>query len=89
MCQTQVASFYKVLIILEIIGHTLTIADTNVYQIFSDLANEHFSNCVQELVNHDCCGFCNNNQFCSNSGTCCLGFYYDFEDALSSHASNM
>ena len=96
MCLKPKVQFYRFLIILEIIGLSSSSADNDAYGVFADLANEHYWNCEAEIFAppmpggnpNECCGFCNNEQNCKNSGTCCLGFYSDFEEALSSKPIN-
>ena len=94
MCLKPKVQFYRFLIVLEIIGLSSSYADNDVYGVFADLVNEHHSNCQAEISAspgespNECCGFCNSKQFCKNSGTCCLGFYSDFEEALSSKPIN-
>ena len=88
----QAVPVYKILIILTFCSHLVS-EGTDVNKLFTDVAHEHFVNCPEENFAidipaggnpNDCCGFCDNWQFCKNSGTCCLGFYSDFEGALRS-----
>ena len=97
MCLKQQAQFYRLLIVVEIFGHCVLLTENDAYSVFSYLVNEYHWNC-QEKINdspmsggnpNECCGFCNNQQYCSSSGTCCLGFYFDFEEALSSEPKNL
>ena len=96
MCLKQNAQFYIFLIVLEIIGHSsVSSTENGAYEVFTDLVNEHHWNCQAEILAspgenpNECCGFCNNEQSCSSSGTCCLGFYFDFEEALSSEPKKL